>query len=192
MRSRLRSARIGGRLSLRGSVLRNRQSRYAFNAARVTVEHTLYLSSGWTSGYYDGGGTPPAGVLTQPFVCEGGLRLDDGRFGNAIIADKADFRLSDDQQLSLRRVQTPELRLTLEHPPTGRVSLAGARIGMLNDAPTSWPGAGKIDLAGFSYTSLGSRGGFTLAGRIAWLADATPEFNPGAVRDAGAGAARRR
>ncbi len=188
----LRSARIGGRLSFRGSVLRNRQGRYALNAARVTVEHTLYLSAGWTSGYYDGGGTPPTGVLTQPFVCEGGLRLDDGRFGNAVIADKADFQLSDNQQLSLRRVQTPELRFALDHPPTGRVSLAGARLGRITDTPKSWPGKGNIDLSGLSYTSLSSRDAVPLARRIAWLADATPEYNPGpyetlaqALRDSG-------
>lgn len=173
----LRSARIGGRLSLRGSTLRNRQGRYAFNAARVTVEHTLYLTSGWTSGHYDGGGTPPAGVLTQPFVCEGGLRLDDGRFANAIVADKADFRLSDTQQLSLRRVQTPELRLAFEHPPTGGVSLAGAKVGKLTDSPASWPSTG-IDLTGFSYASLSSHDVFPLDRRIAWLADATPEYSP--------------
>ena len=129
----LRSARVGGRLSLRGSRLSNPEGRYALNAARVTVEHTLYLSSGWVSGY-SSGGTPPAGVRTQRFVCEGGLRLDDGRFGNALIADQALFRMVEGQQLSLRRIQTPELRLTLDEAPTGRVSLAGARVGNLTDA----------------------------------------------------------
>jgi hypothetical protein len=173
----LRSARIGGRLSLRGSRLSNPDGRYAFNAPRVTVEHTLYLSSGWASGY-PGGDTPPAGVRTRRFLCEGGLRLDDGRFGNAVIADQALFRLTGGQQLSLRRVQTPELRLTLDEPPSGRISLAGARVGNLTDARTSWPGAGDIDIAGFSYESLSPRGPFPLHQRIAWLADATPEYNP--------------
>ncbi|GAA1885502.1 oxidoreductase [Streptantibioticus ferralitis] len=173
----LRSARIGGRLSLRGSALHNPYGRYALNAARVTVEHTLYLSSGWFSGY-SGGGTPPAGVHTQRFTSEGGIRLDDGRFGNAVIADKAHFRLTGTQQLSLRRIQTPELRLTLDEPPSGRISLAGARIGNLTDRPSSWPGRGGIDLAGFSYESLSSPGPVPLEQRIAWLADATPEYNP--------------
>ncbi|MCQ4081494.1 oxidoreductase [Streptomyces sp. RB6PN25] len=173
----LRSARIGGRLSLRGSELRNPGGRYALNAARVTVEHTLYLSSGWTSGYY-GGGTPPMGVRTRRFVAEGGIRLDDGRFGNGIIADKARFLLSGAQQLSLRRIQTPELRLALEEPPSGRISLAGARVGNLTDAQSSWPSAGRIDLAGFTYETIAAHGSFPLHRRIAWLADATPEYNP--------------
>ncbi|WP_269854604.1 oxidoreductase [Streptomyces sp. RPT161] len=173
----LRSARIGGRLSLRGSALHNPYGRYALNAARITVEHTLYLSSGWFSGYL-GGGTPPAGVHTQRFTSEGGIRLDDGRFGNAVIADKAHFRLTGTQQLSLRRVQTPELRLVLDEPPSGRISLAGARVGNLTDRPSSWPGRGGIDLAGFSYESLSSPSPVPLDQRIAWLADATPEYNP--------------
>ncbi|CCB73895.1 MULTISPECIES: hypothetical protein [Streptomycetaceae] len=173
----LRSARIGGRLSLRGSTLRNPYGRYALNAARVTVEHTLYLSSGWLSGHLDGG-TPPVGVRTRRFSCEGGVRLDDGRFGNAVIADKARFHLVGAQTLSLRRIQTPELRLTLDEPPSGRISLAGARVGNLTDARSSWPGAGGIDLAGFSYESLAPQGSFPLSRRIAWLADATPEYNP--------------
>ncbi|MDI5963613.1 oxidoreductase [Streptantibioticus silvisoli] len=174
----LRSARIGGRLSLRGSTLRNRHGRYALNAARVTVEHTLYLSSGWSSGSYGGSGTPPTGVQTQPFHCEGGLRLDDGRVGNAVVIDKARFELSGSQQVSLRRLQTPELRFALREPPTGSVTLGGARVGKLLDSVTSWPGAGLIDLTGFSYESVTAHGAFSLAERIAWLAKATPEYNP--------------
>lgn len=175
----LRSARIGGRLSMRGSVLRRGEHTgpHALNAARITVEHELQLSSGYANGRY-AGGTPPDGVLTQPFVSEGGVRLDDGRFGNALVINKADFRLTGDQQVSLRRVQTPELRFVLEHPPTGRVSLAGARVGRLTDTGTSWPGAGNIDLRGFSYDSLASQGPFPLQRRIGWIRDATPEYSP--------------
>ncbi len=174
----LRSARIGGRLSLRGSTLANRGGRYALNAARITVEHTLYLSSGWTSHGYVDGGTPPAGVQTQPFECDGALRLDDGRFGNAVIITRARFVLSGSQQFSLRRIQTPELRFSPQGPPTGRVVLAGARIGKLLDSRTSWPGHGQIDLTGFSYDSVSAHGTFSLADRIEWLANATPEYNP--------------
>ncbi|MFF3563027.1 oxidoreductase [Streptomyces sp. NPDC002574] len=158
----LRSARIGGRLSLRGSRLRNPEGRYALNAARVTVEHTLYLSSG--------------GV--RPFSSDGGVRLDDGRFGNGVIIHRARFRLAEGQQLSLRRVQTPELRLTLDQPPTGTISLAGARVGNLTDNHTCWPATGGMDLTGFSYGSLSPEGSFPLRARIAWLAAATPEYSP--------------
>jgi hypothetical protein len=175
----LRSARIGGRLSLRGSRLRNPYGRYALNAARVTVEHTLYLSAGYVgSGIV--GGTPPRGVETRRFSAEGGVRLDDGRFGNAVIIDRARFRMSgSSQQLSLRRVQTPELRFTLEQPPDGgRVVLVGARVGNLTDNHHSWPDAGGVDLSNFAYDSLSPEGPFPLRERIAWLAAATPEYSP--------------
>lgn len=175
----LRSARIGGRLSLRGSTLRNPYGRYALNAARVTVEHTLYLSAGWNAMEGSPGDTrPPAGVATRDFVCEGGLRLDDGRFGNAVIISRARFRLGEDQQVSLRRIQTPELRFAPGAPPTGIVSLAGARVGKLADAPVSWPAAGRLSLRGFSYEGLTPLADFPLRSRIAWLHAATPEYSP--------------
>lgn len=174
----LRSARIGGRLSLRGSILRNPGGQFALNAARVTVEHTLYLSSGWASSRDFGGGTPPHAIRTRHFVCEGGVRLQDGRFGNAVVIDRARFLLTAGQELSLRRIQTPELRFTPDRPPTGRISLAGAKVGNLRDAADSWPGPGLIDLSGCTYETLNPKGRFPLARRIDWLAAATPEYNP--------------
>lgn len=175
----LRSARIGGRLSLRGGILRNPYGRYALNAARVTVEHTLYLSAGWNAMDGAPGDTrPPAGVQTRDFVCEGGLRLDDGRFGNAVIINRARFRLEDDQQVSLRRVQTPELRFSPGTPPNGPVTLAGARVGKLVDTPGGWPEAGLLNLTGFTYDALTPRDDFPLRARIEWLHAATPEFSP--------------
>jgi hypothetical protein len=175
----LRSARIGGRLSLRGSTLRNPSGRYALNAARVQVEHTLYLTAGWSAADSVGGDTPPPpGMPTRDFVCEGGLRLDDGRFGNAVIITRADFRLADEQQLSLRRIQTPELRFTPGTPPDGMVSLSGARVGKLVDAPESWPAPGRLSLRDFTYDSLTPPADFPLRARIDWLRAATPEFRP--------------
>ncbi|MBM9505544.1 oxidoreductase [Actinacidiphila acididurans] len=175
----LRSARIGGRLSLRGSSVRNPTGRYALNAARVTVEHTLYLSAGWDAfgGSTPGDTSPPPGVETKDFVCEGGLRLDDGRFGNAVVVTRARFRLGEEQQVSLRRIQTPELRWTPGRAPTGLVSLSGARVGKLVDAPASWPTApGRLSLRGFVYDGLAPAVDFPLRTRIAWLRSATPEY----------------
>jgi hypothetical protein len=174
----LRSARIGGRLSLRGSTLRNATGRYALNAARITIEHTLYLSSGWESGSLAGTGTPPGGVRTRHFTCDGGVRLDDGRFGNALVIDRARFMLTTSQQLSLRRIQTPELRFTPETPPTGRIVLSSATVGNLVTEAACWPGPGLIDLSGFTYNSLRPTGPFSLQARLEWLAAATPEYNP--------------
>jgi hypothetical protein len=176
----LRSARIGGRLSLRGGTLRNPGGRQALNAARVTVEHTLYLSGGWNTMRGSGGGSapPPEGVTVQDFTCEGGLRLDDGRFGNAVIIGRARFLLDGDQQVSLRRVQTPELCFTPAGAPQGTVVLSGARVGKLTDTPAAWPGPGRLRMTGFTYDTLTSLGDFPLRDRLVWLHAATPEFRP--------------
>ncbi|MFJ6213996.1 oxidoreductase [Streptomyces sp. NPDC092296] len=182
----LRSARIGGRLSLRGSSLRARPGRLCLNAARISVEHTLYLSRAWLGGWrsslsdYGTGYGERAGAdsRTVPFRARGGVRLDDGRFGNACLIDRAEFRLGADQELSLRRIQTPELRLCLSQTPTGRVSLSRARVGNLIDTPESWPGGGKVGLTGFTYESLRPAADFPLRRRIAWLDDALGDFRP--------------
>lgn len=179
----LRSARIGGRLNLRGCTLRNPAGRDALNASRVSVEHTLYLSTSWTAAGSTPGAAPPGAgarsAASTEFTADGGVRLDDGRIGNAVIINRARFRLRDEQQLSLRRIQTPELRITLNRPPTGTVSLAGARVGNLTDSPRSWPGPGRLDLTGFSYDALTPRSPFPLRERIGWLDAATPEYSPG-------------
>jgi hypothetical protein len=209
----LRSARIGGRLSLRGAHLNNPYGRYALNAARLTVEHTLYLSSGWNvrdaAGLADPGDTqPPAGVPVRHFYCEGGLRLDDSRIGNAIVIHRARFRLTGlgsdggggsdpgsgpelspdtsdvdldrpGRQVSLRRAQTPELLFLPSRAPDGPVSLAGARVVKLIDRRESWPTPGRLDLTGFVYEELASSDDFPLRARIDWLHAATPEYSPG-------------
>jgi hypothetical protein len=178
----LRSARIGGRLSLRGAVLRNPAGAYALNAARLEVGHTLYLSAGHGEPDSVPAAAAAGAAPAWRFHCEGGLRLDDGRFGNAVIINNADFVLTGEQQLSLRRARTHELRLTLDAAPRGRVSLAGATVDKLVDARASWPGAagpGSVNLEGFGYGSVTARGPFTLRDRIGWLAAATPEYSPG-------------
>ncbi|MFF4649047.1 oxidoreductase [Streptomyces sp. NPDC001380] len=182
----LRSARIGGRLSLRGSALRARPGRICLNAARISVEHTLYLSRCWLSGwstsgsdYGSGYGERPADqAASVPFTARGGVRLDDGRFGNACLVDRAEFRLGEGEELSLRRIQTPELRFCLSHTPTGRVSLSRARVGTLIDTVDSWPGGGRVGLTGFVYESLRPAADFPLAKRIAWLDGALGDFRP--------------
>lgn len=195
----LRSARIGGRLSLRGATLRNPGGRQALNAARIAVEHTLYLSGGWNAmAAGSGSAPPPEDVTVREFTCHGGLRLDDGRFGNAVIISRARFLLDGDQQVSLRRIQTPELCFTVPRAPDGVVVLSGARVGKLTDARGAWPSAGRLRMTGFGYDNLTPLAEFPLRDRLAWLQAATPEFRPepyerlaAALRAAGEDAAAR-
>ena len=85
------------------------------------------------------------------------MRLDDGRFGDAVDLEQARLTFTDDQELSLRRIQTPELRFLGERPERGRVVLSGARVVNLVDRAASWPGPGRLRMAGFTYETLSRR-----------------------------------
>ncbi|WP_338703556.1 oxidoreductase [Streptomyces sp. Q6] len=175
----LRGATVGVSLSLRGSLLSNTGGRLALNAPQMSVERTLYLTpAGLGNPLQTSGSTPARGTRVQRFACVGGIRLDDGRFGDAIDFDSARFALEQDQEISLRRVQTPELRFLGERPQRGRVVLSGAKVVNLVDKSTSWPGPGQLRVGGFQYENLIPFGSFPLTRRLDWLASATPEYNP--------------
>ncbi|MEU9334719.1 oxidoreductase [Streptomyces sp. NPDC048290] len=174
----LRSATVGVSLSLRGARLFNPYSRLALNAPQLTVERTLYLTPAGVGGIQLSGRTPARGTPVQRFECRGGIRLDDGRFGDAVDMERARFVFTDDQELSLRRVQVPELRFLGERPQRGKVVLSGARVVNLVDRASAWPGPGNLHMGGFSYENLVPHGPFPLAERLAWVSAATAEYNP--------------
>ncbi|MFG3235808.1 oxidoreductase [Streptomyces antibioticus] len=174
----LRSAKIGVSLSLRGARLANPYTRLALNAPQMTVERSLYLTPAGVGGQALSGATPARGTRIQRFECRGGLRLDDGRFGDAVDLERARFVLTDEQELSLRRVQTPELRFLGERPPRGKVVLSGARVVTLVDRASAWPGPGNLHMGGFAYENLVPQGPFPLAERLSWVAASTAEYAP--------------
>ncbi|MEV5609349.1 oxidoreductase [Streptomyces sp. NPDC052225] len=175
----LRGATVGVSFSLRGSLLSNTRGRLALNAPQMSVERTLYLTpAGLGNPLQTSGSTPARGTRVQRFTCVGGIRLDDGRFGDAIDLESARFTLENDQEISLRRVQTPELRFLGEKPQRGRVVLSGAKVVNLIDKSTSWPGPGQLRVGGFQYENLIPFGSFPLTRRLDWIAAATPEYNP--------------
>ncbi|MGV9254777.1 oxidoreductase [Streptomyces sp. NPDC003697] len=174
----LRSATVGVSLSLRGAKLTNPAARLALNAPQLSVERTLYLTPAGVGSPLLSGVTPARGTRVQYFECRGGIRLDDGRFGDAVDFERARFALTDDQELSLRRVQAPELRFLGERPQRGRVVLSGARIVNLVDRAASWPGPGRLHMGGFAYENLVPQGPFPLTERLDWVAAATAEYNP--------------
>ncbi|MFJ9647392.1 oxidoreductase [Streptomyces sp. NPDC004244] len=184
----LRGSKVGGSMNLRGARLRNPYGRRALNAPQLTVERTLYLTSiavdyvpgdsGSSTPPYGLGQTPARGQRARRFECRGGLRLDDGRFGDAVDLYGARFLLAEEQEVSLRRIQTPELRFVGEKPERGRVVLSGAKVVKLVDASTSWPDPGGVSIEGFVYENLAPRGHFPLARRLEWVAAATREYSP--------------
>ncbi|MFI6643766.1 oxidoreductase [Streptomyces sp. NPDC050504] len=188
----LRGAKVGGSLSLRGSRLRASDGRRALNAPQLTVERTLYMTgAALGEDFARAGATPPYGIgnaitpargtpraRTRPLECRGGVRLDDGRFGDAVDFLESRFVLAPGEELSLRRIVTPELRFVGERPEEGRVVLNGAKVVTLVDLEPSWPGPGGLAMGGFVYENLVPYGHFPLSRRLDWVAAATPEFNP--------------
>ncbi|MEO3979034.1 oxidoreductase [Streptomyces sp. CAU 1734] len=185
----LRGAKIGVSLSLRGSRLRAAGERRALNAPQLTVERTLYMTGAWVSEVTGNpNATPPFGIGTegysrrgtrlQPFECYGGVRLDDGRFGDAVDLHRARFVLSASEELSLRRIVSPELRFNAQRPEEGRVVLNGAKVVTLVDLAASWPGPGGLAMGGFVYENLVPYEHFPLSRRLEWVASATPEYSP--------------
>ncbi len=183
----LRGATVGVSMNMRGARLRNPYGKYALNAPQLTVERTLYLTSialdyvpGSNSSTppYGLGLTPTRGQRAQRFECRGGMRLDDGRFGDAIDFFGARFVLTEEQEISLRRIQTPEFRFVGERPERGRVVVSGAKVVKLVDTSTSWPGPGGVSIEGFVYENLAPRGHFPLSRRLEWVESATPEYSP--------------
>ncbi|ATZ27188.1 hypothetical protein SLAV_26980 [Streptomyces lavendulae subsp. lavendulae] len=181
----LRGAKVGASMSLRGARLRNPYGRRALNAPTLTVERTLYLTSVGLplqapdpARPYDWSQTPTQGGPQRHFECRGGLRLDDGRFGDSVDFYGARFELQPGQEVSLRRIQTPEFRFVGEAPEQGRVVVSGAKVVKLVDRSTSWPGPGRLSMEGFVYENLAPRGHFPLARRLDWVAAATPEYSP--------------
>ncbi|MGW2780895.1 oxidoreductase [Streptomyces populi] len=175
----LRSATVGVSLSLRGSRLSNPYTRFALNAPQLTVNRTLYMTpAGLGNPLMTSGTTPARGTLVQRFECQGGIRLDDGRFGDSVDFDRARFTFDDDQELSLLRVQTPELRFLGERPERGKIVLSGARVVNLVDRASSWPGPGSLHMGGFTYENLVPQGAFPLTRRLEWVAAATAEYAP--------------
>ncbi|MFJ3301743.1 oxidoreductase [Streptomyces sp. NPDC086549] len=174
----LRGAKVGVSLSLRGARLLNPYSRFALNAPQLTVGRTLYLTPAGVGSALLSGTTPARGTRIQRFESQGGVRLDDGRFGDAVDLERARFVLTDDQELALRRVQTPELRFLGDQPQRGKVVLSGARSVNLVDRAGSWPGPGSLHMGGFAYENLVPQGPFPLNRRLDWVAAATAEYNP--------------
>jgi hypothetical protein len=188
----LRGATIGSSLHMFGSVLRNTKGRYALHAPQMTVEHVASFADAnrGRSSQLQGSATPASGTpvsfadsgsrwRTKRFECTGGVVLDDGRFGSSLVIENARFELKRDQELSLRRIQTPELNFTPRAPERGLVVLSGATVEKLLDRVGSWPRDQRLWMAGFTYQqAIPKEGHFNVRERLRWLAAATPEYSP--------------
>ncbi|MBO8195646.1 oxidoreductase [Streptomyces oryzae] len=169
----LRGARVGGTMSLHGCRLSNPRGRWALTASRLTVEENLVVAPGALPS-----GSDSRLARMQSAAVQGGINLDSSTIGGALVLDGVRLKLADDQELSLRGIQATELTFTPECPERGRVDLQDTVVSRLVDRAASWPGDGRLRLRGFTYEYLIPKGPFPLDQRLAWVHEATPEFNP--------------
>ena len=116
---------------------------------------------------------------TKHFECTGGMVLDDGRFGSSLVIENARLDMQRDQELSLRRITTPELSFTPQLPERGLVVLSGASVEKLMDRASSWPRDHRLWMAGFTYQhAIPKEGHFNVRERLQWVTAATAEYAP--------------
>jgi hypothetical protein len=70
------------------------------------------------------------------------------------------------------------LSMVITPTPQGRILLSGSQFGALTDTPDTWPDAARIALGGMTYSVLRSTRPMSLAQRLEWLANATPDYEP--------------
>ena len=189
----LRGATVGASLHMFGSVLRNpRGDEPALNAPQLTVAQVASFADATRARSPQIlGATPPLGTVypfttegaahwrVKSFECTGGMVLDDGRFGSSLLIENARFTFRSDQELSLRRISTPELSITPQAPESGRIVLSGATVEKLLDRVGSWPSGNRLWMAGFTYQqAIPAEGHFNVQQRLRWVASATPEYSP--------------
>ncbi|MGY1435080.1 oxidoreductase [Streptomyces reniochalinae] len=188
----LRGAAVGSSLHMFGSVLRNPRGRVALFAPQMTVDQVAsFADAGRGNAPQLYGATPPAGTRydfstrggtrwrTKHFECTGGMVLDDGRFGSSLVIENARLEMQRDQELSLRRITTPELTFTPQLPERGLVVLSGASVEKLMDRASSWPQDHRLWMAGFTYShAIPKEGHFNVRERLQWINAATAEYAP--------------
>jgi hypothetical protein len=147
-------ATIGGSLLMRGACLAGQG--IAFDGPSLRVRLDVLADDGFTGrgavrldraeidgivtlegAVLDGSGDTAASSLRAPGVARGGL--DDSEWSASVA-------------FSGRHLAARELILLLAQPPGGLFDLRHAKLGLLRDAPASWPPGLRID--GLSYEAL--------------------------------------
>lgn len=107
--------------------------------------------------------TATAAEFSAGFTADGTVRLRGARIGGVLSFNRSSLS-APDRALHLSHMQVDEVILT-PASMKGGVNLAYSRIGVLLDAPASYPDS--VHLNGLTYESL--RGPATLADRLLWV-----------------------
>ncbi|MFI1389006.1 oxidoreductase [Streptomyces griseoaurantiacus] len=105
---------------------------------------------------------------------EGGVQLDGTRVGTLLSFRDATVDHPSGTALSLRLVQARETDLRTRRPIDGTVDAGNAQLGVLHDAPDTWPTG--LRLAHTAYDALATP--LTAGERLAWLRRGTEGYVP--------------
>jgi adhesin HecA-like repeat protein len=111
-------------------------------------------------------------TCTDGFTCGGPMNFTGAQAG--MLTFRGARLGADTASLIGFRLEARELDLRFADPPGGQVNLAHAEIGIVHDAPESWPRWLVLD--GATYQTL--RPALRPERRLAWLARGGPEYLP--------------
>ena len=149
----LRGAKVGGSLSLRGSRLRATDGRRALNAPQLTRgAHAVHDRGVGEHRHGEPGHHSPvrcrraatvrrAGRGRRSSSAGAGCGWTTGGSGTRWTCTRPGSCSPTDEELSLRRIVTPELRFNAERPREGRVVLNGAKVVTLIDVSSELAGS---------------------------------------------------
>ncbi|WP_259679171.1 hypothetical protein [Pseudomonas vranovensis] len=114
--------------------------------------------------------------LGEGFYARKAVSFDGARVAGSFDCTKARFAAEDEVSLDLEglHLQGPLLLRALDHP-LSNASLAGARIGELDDDENTW--GDNIVLNGLDYKSLAASAPVNAAFRVAWLGKQVPALS---------------
>jgi hypothetical protein len=144
----LRGAHIGGQLGLEGATLTNPNG-VALDADGFTVDQHMLPNAG--------------------FRAEGEVILRGAHIGGQLSFDNAMLINPNpgERVLHLQELHARALLLRPKTPPTGKVDLTHAEVGVFLDEEATWPTT--LDLRGFVYHTLYERSHIPVAARLRWL-----------------------
>lgn len=168
----LRGAHVGGDIDMRDARLSN-PGGVALTASRMRVEGDVFCDRIVTMGEVDLPGSRVDGVvrfwgaklsnpggralhayhlevgtslhLNNGFTAEGGIELAGVKVHGRVTLRDARLIAPDGSALTLSQAQAEEVDLRMAQPPQGLVDLRHAVLGMVRDAPQSWPDDVRLD-----------------------------------------------
>ncbi|HEY4421289.1 MAG TPA: hypothetical protein VGN22_17325, partial [Pseudonocardia sp.] len=122
-------------------------------------------------------------VCSEGFLAAGGVRLRSMEVGKSVQFVDATLGTLPSTvipyALNVNGLVTGELVVRPAAPPSGRVRLTKAQVGIFADSAPLWAAVGGIDLDDFDYQKLNDTRVIDIRTRLRWLKQVMPDYAPG-------------